>query len=134
MNPLQACLFCNYQNDAIGTILYENDFCQGIAIADEILIGRFIIIPRAHRVTVFDLAIEEWAATHTMMHEIKAYLNTTYKPDGYNVGWNTGRTAGQSIFHAHMHIIPRYEDEPLAGKGISYWIKQKENKRVINKK
>jgi diadenosine tetraphosphate (Ap4A) HIT family hydrolase len=52
-----------------------------------------------------------------------------YKPQGYNIGWNVGSVGGQEIFHAHLHIIPRYEDEPLAGKGIRYWLKQPQNKR-----
>lgn len=40
--------------------------------------------------------------------EIKAFLDNKYHPDGYNVGYNCGEAAGQSVFHCHMHIIPRY--------------------------
>lgn len=59
----------------------------------------------------------------------KKILDKKFAPDGYSVGWNTGRAGGQSIFHAHLHVIPRFKDEPLAGKGIRYWIKQKDNMR-----
>jgi lincosamide and streptogramin A transport system ATP-binding/permease protein len=44
----------------------------------------------------------------SLLHEVKAYLDNKYKPQGYNVGWNVG---GQEIFHAHLHVIPRYESE-----------------------
>ena len=49
---------------------------------------------------------------------------------GYNIGWNVNEVGGQEIFHAHLHVIPRYEDEPMSGKGIRYWIKQPQNKRI----
>ena len=124
-----SCIFCNYKNDAIGTIIFENDYCCGIEIKDDILIGRSIVIPKTHRESVFDLSKEEWNATRVLSDEIKSYLDTKYTPDGYNLGWNVGKVAGQEISHAHLHIIPRYADEPLAGKGICYWVKQKNNKR-----
>lgn len=52
-----------------------------------------------------------------------------YQPDGYNVGWNSGAVAGQEVFHAHLHVIPRFADEPLAGRGIRYALKQPTNRR-----
>jgi histidine triad (HIT) family protein len=45
------------------------------------------------------------------------------------LGWNAGNAAGQEVEYAHMHIIPRFNDEPYAGKGIRYWIKKDENIR-----
>jgi histidine triad (HIT) family protein len=63
------------------------------------------------------------------LQQVKALLDRQYAPDGYNLGWNCGQVAGQNVFHAHLHVIPRYGDEPLAGKGIRYWLKQETNKR-----
>lgn len=51
-----------------------------------------------------------------------------YHPDGYNVGWNCGAVGGQTAMHAHMHVIPRFRQEPYAGRGIRYWLKQPENR------
>jgi diadenosine tetraphosphate (Ap4A) HIT family hydrolase len=96
---------------------------------ESILIGSGLIIPRAHRETVFDLTPTEWNALHDMIHQAKNLLDQTYRPDGYNLGWNCGTVGGQHVFHAHLHIIPRYKDEPFAGKGIRYWLSQEENKR-----
>lgn len=88
-----------------------------------------MIIPKLHRETVFDLTIAEWQATFEMLQEVKALLDQKYGPDGYNVGWNCGQVGGQNVFHAHLHVIPRYKDEPLAGKGIRFWLKQETNRR-----
>ncbi|MCL2603548.1 MAG: HIT domain-containing protein, partial [Defluviitaleaceae bacterium] len=88
------------------------------------------IIPKAHKVTVFDLSFEEWEATKQLIDRVKCYLDEKYKPDGYNVGWNCGEAGGQHVFHAHLHIIPRHADEPYAGRGIRNWIKREENRRT----
>lgn len=79
--------------------------------------------------TPLDLSDDEWKDTKILMKEIKQYLDKKYKPDEYNIGWNVGKVAGQEITHAHLHIIPRYADEPYAGKGLRYWFKQPENVR-----
>jgi len=88
-----------------------------------------MIIPRAHRETLFDLTREEWEATYDLLHAAKNLIDDVFKPDGYNVGWNCGSVGGQTVFHAHLHIIPRFADEPRAGRGIRWWLKQAENKR-----
>jgi diadenosine tetraphosphate (Ap4A) HIT family hydrolase len=87
-----------------------------------------VIVPNIHRQTVFDLTPEEWADTYNLLNEVKTLLDAQYQPDGYNLGWNCGSIGGQEIFHAHLHVIPRFQNEPLAGKGIRYWLKQPENK------
>uniref|UniRef100_UPI003D23A253 HIT family protein n=1 Tax=Kroppenstedtia sanguinis TaxID=1380684 RepID=UPI003D23A253 len=60
-------------------------------------------------------------------------MDEQYQPDGYNVGWNCRETGGQSIPHAHLHVIPRFTDEHHAGKGIRHWLKQKDNRRSLAK-
>ena len=51
-----------------------------------------------------------------------------FAPDGYNVGWNCGATGGQEVFHAHLHVLPRFVQEPLAGKGIRAFLKSDANR------
>jgi len=110
-------------------IILENAYCLFIQQEEAVLIGSGLIIPKEHRETVFALTPDEWVATFTLLQQVKVLLDAQYQPDGYNVGWNCGRVGGQEVFHAHLHVIPRYADEPLAGKGIRYWIKQEANKR-----
>ena len=125
---MNNCRFCNRLADQTETIL-ENDLCVFLQKEESVLIDSGLIIPRAHRETVFDLTPSEWSALYDMIHQAKTLLDQTYQPDGYNLGWNCGATGGQHVFHAHLHIIPRYKDEPYAGKGIRYWLSQDENKR-----
>jgi diadenosine tetraphosphate (Ap4A) HIT family hydrolase len=111
-------------------IVLENELCFFLQQPQPVLTGSGLIIPKSHRETVFDLTTAEWAATFDLLGRVKKLLDSEYKPQGFNVGWNCGRVGGQEIFHAHLHVIPRYEDEPLAGKGIRYWLKQDVNKRM----
>lgn len=123
------CPFCNINSKDPQQIVLENKCCFFLQQPQEVLIGSGIIIPKQHRETVFDLTRNEWKATFVLLKQAKKLLDEKHNPDGYNVGWNAEETAGQEVFHAHLHVIPRYDDEPLAGKGIRYWIKQDLNKR-----
>jgi histidine triad (HIT) family protein len=60
---------------------------------------------------------------------MKQFVDDKEKPDGYNIGWNVFKVAGQNVPHAHLHVLARYSDEPFAGKGIRYFFKQENNKR-----
>jgi diadenosine tetraphosphate (Ap4A) HIT family hydrolase len=123
------CPFCHLEHWESLLVILENEHCQFLQKPEEILIGSGIIIPQEHRETVFDLSEEEWRATFSLLKEAKELLDAEYEPQGYNIGWNSGSVAGQEVFHAHLHVIPRYADEPLSGKGIRYWLKQPANKR-----
>lgn len=112
---------------------FENDTMMGVRsnnLKHNTLVGSYVIIPKSQVGTPFELSDKEWEDTKLLMREIKAYLDEKYHPDGYNLGWNVGKVGGQEVAHAHLHIIPRYADEPLAGKGIRYWFKQPENIRA----
>lgn len=126
---MESCLFCSIEKNPKIKVILSNQYCMFLQVPQEVLIGSGIIVPKVHRKTVFELSEDEWKATFELLQEVKEYLDNKYKPQGYNVGWNVGIIGGQEIFHAHLHIIPRYEDEPLAGKGIRYWLKQPENIR-----
>lgn len=124
---MKGCSFCTIIDKE--NVVLSNEYCLFLQKDQAVLIGSGIIIPKAHRKTVFDLTMEEWEATYRLLKEVKEFLDEKYRPQGYNVGWNSGSVAGQHIFHAHLHVIPRFSDEPLAGKGIRHWIKQPENRR-----
>ena len=90
--------------------------------------GSGVIIPVRHAETVFDLTPAEVGATFVLLEQVKAWMDERYRPDGYNVGWNCGTVGGQIAMHAHMHVIPRFRQEPYAGRGIRYWLKQPANR------
>ncbi|MCA0982950.1 HIT domain-containing protein [Halobacillus yeomjeoni] len=127
---MENCVFCQTDMDGEQGVVFENDTCMFLQKEQRILTGSGLIVPKAHKETVFDLSEEEWADTQSLMLEVKQWMDVTYNPDGYNIGWNSGAAGGQHIFHAHMHIIPRFAEEPYAGKGIRHWLKQESNRRI----
>ncbi|WP_318617824.1 HIT family protein [Sporosarcina sp. YIM B06819] len=125
------CPYCNLLADLEQQIIFENATCAYIQKPSEqqVLEGSGLIVPKRHAVDVFSLTAEEWSDTQELLLKAKVHLEGRHGHDGYSVGWNTGKTGGQSIPHAHLHVIPRFSDEPHAGKGIRYWIKQQDNRR-----
>ena len=120
------CPFCRLSGERV---LLASVHSVAIDTRDEVLVGSAMIIPRAHRETPFDFTAEEWADTFDLLQKLRSLLDAEHAPDGYNVGWNVGAVAGQEVFHAHLHVIPRYQTEPLAGRGIRYSLKQPTNRR-----
>ena len=131
---MQNCPFC-IPLPPEQTIALENEHCLFLSqlASETVLIGSGLIIPRPHRENVFDLTETEWNATYSLLQQVKSLLDERYEPDGYNVGWNCGRVGGQEVFHTHLHVIPRYKDEPYAGRGIRSWLKQEANRRPSQK-
>ena len=120
-------------------IKFENDTVIGVPttdgygkILDKTLVGSYLVVPKSGLATPFDLSEQEWLDTKKMIDTVKKYIDERYKPDGYNLGWNIGRVAGQEWEVAHLHIIPRFKDEPFANRGIRSWLKQVENTRPCN--
>jgi len=67
-----------------------------------------LIISKRHLVDFFELTDAELISLAEITRELKASLDTEHRPTGYNLAMNCGRSAGQTIFHFHLHVIPRY--------------------------
>jgi histidine triad (HIT) family protein len=91
-------------------------------------LGSCMVVPHAHRPTVFDLTDDEWRSTRSLLDHMRELIATEHAPDGFNVGWNVDPAGGQSVMHAHCHLIPRYHDEPYAGRGLRAWLKDPANR------
>ena len=111
-------------------VVFRNDLV--VFLQDERFQGALkhsgVIIPVAHRETVFDLTEQEVLATFRLLRTVKDWMDREFRPAGYNIGWNCGATGGQDQFHAHMHVIPRFEQEPMAGQGIRAALKSDANR------
>ena len=108
------CPFCNI---AAGKIIASNEYC--IAFHDRFPVspGHTLIIPRRHVADFFDMTEAEISAMNTLLREVKKRLDSELHPDGYNIGVNVNAAAGQSVFHVHMHFIPRYIGDTPNPKG-----------------
>lgn len=98
--------------------IVQNDLAFAINDANPVSPGHTLIIPIRQIETWFDATVEEWAAALELVNHVKAKLDADHAPDGYNVGFNAGRAAGQTVFHAHLHVIPRFAgdvEDPTGG-------------------
>lgn len=106
-DPNNPCLFCK---DARGVSL-TNELAYSARDSYPASPGHTLVIPRRHVASFFDLTVEEINACMGLIAEERRLLDQEFKPDGYNIGVNIGQAAGQSIFHVHIHIIPRYKGD-----------------------
>jgi diadenosine tetraphosphate (Ap4A) HIT family hydrolase len=124
------CVFCDLTQLRTADVCIENAFCLYASTRDprdppDVLPGCGVIVPIAHRPSPFDFTEEEWKATHELLLEAKAAQDERLAPDGYTLIWNCSPDFG----HAHLHVIPRFDDEPLADRGGRSAIKVPENRR-----
>lgn len=80
--------------------------------------GHIKLIPKRHVDLLCELTAEEFIAMRDLMIEAKKLIDKAHHPDGYNIGVNEGKAAGQTIFHLHIHLIPRYNGDiphPVGG-------------------
>ena len=122
-----SCVFCDIIKDK-NEIIIENELAVAFSDSFPVSQGHSLIIPKRHCETYFDLTSEEMKAMFDLSQELKKLLDKSYHPDGYNIGFNAGIDAGQSVMHCHMHVIPRYHGDALNPRGgIRKVVKIKDN-------
>lgn len=85
----------------------------------EVSPGHCLVVPIRVVPTVWEMTVEEWAECIWILTLMKTRIDKDLKPDGYNIGVNCGEAAGQTIFHAHIHLIPRFKgDHPNPRGGV----------------
>jgi diadenosine tetraphosphate (Ap4A) HIT family hydrolase len=84
--------------------------------------GHVLIVPRRHEADFFSLSGFEQAAMVALVEPIRRHLDAEFKPDAYNLGANIGAAAGQTIRHAHLHVIPRYAGDVEEPRGGVRWV------------
>lgn len=99
-------------------ILFRNKYFFIIEDTFPVSPGHLLIISNEIKKDFFELSIKEKLDLPLMIEKAKSIISLNYNPDGYNIGMNCGTAAGQTIFHFHCHIIPRYigdMDNPRGG-------------------
>lgn len=109
------CPFCQLSRKV--EIICETATCVAFYDGYPVSPGHALIIPKRHVASYFDLTDHEREAMNVMLQYVKKKVDERYHPDGYNIGINVNEAAGQSVFHVHMHLIPRYEGDVKNPKG-----------------
>ena len=106
------CIFCKIANGEIpSTTLYEDDDFRVILDLGPATRGHALLLPKEHYANLFELDDEVAAKALVRAKLVAAKLKKAMHADGFNVVQNNGETAGQTVFHFHMHLIPRYEND-----------------------
>ena len=113
---MEDCLFCDFDNDEL---IEEGQYCYARRDGYPVSEHHSLVIPKRHVASYFDLDEDEVIDMHRMVVQMKARIESMDKTvSGFNVGVNVGRDAGQSVFHVHMHLMPRRKgdiDNPQGG-------------------
>lgn len=119
-----GCIFCSPSKQR--AIIVELPLAYAIFDKYPVSEGHSLIIPKRHCQDYFDLSLEQQKACWLVVNRVKKILQERYQPDGFNVGINVGESAGQTVPHVHIHLIPRYKgDTPKPEGGIRHCIPDK---------
>lgn len=110
---MPPCPFCSPAQ----TLLAESPHALAIADAFPVARGHALIIPRRHVGSVFDLSEPELTSFFALVGKVRAQLQAELRPDAFTVGINDGAAAGQTVEHAHCHLIPRWRGDAADPRG-----------------
>ena len=100
-----ACLFCEIPKERV---IAENALAYAIRDGFPVTPLHTLIIPKRHATTYFELLEEEILACNELIKNLRASIQSEDQTvDGFNIGMNAGESAGQTVFHCHIHLIPR---------------------------
>lgn len=124
----ENCIFCKLANgDIPTTTLFEDENFRVIFDASPATVGHALIIPKDHVANVFEISDELQAKAYQLAKKMAAILVDVFKADGINILQNNNEAAGQTVFHFHIHLIPRYDSD----KAMVSWTPGEQNKEVL---
>lgn len=119
----ESCPFCH---PAAGSVFLETSLVLGLWDGFPVSAGHALIVPRRHIAKWNEATIDERQELTAAIEEVQRFVQTLHHPAAFNVGFNDGPAAGQTIGHLHIHVIPRYRgDVPVARGGIRLVIPDK---------
>lgn len=107
---MSECIFCKIIDGSIPSAkIYEDEYVYAFMDIMPLTKGHTLIIPKNHKENVYDLSEEEASNLFKVVPKIASALKESFGPVGMNLLNNNGAPAGQSVFHFHLHFIPRYD-------------------------
>ena len=108
------CIFCKIANGEIpSSTIYEDDSFRVILDLSPATKGHALILPKKHMADIFEMDEATASSIFVLASRIAKAMKTALNCDGLNIVQNNGPVAGQTVFHFHMHLIPRYNDDGL---------------------
>lgn len=119
MSANPSCPFCNV---AAGAMVQASDFTLALRDAYPVAPGHTLVVPRRHVASIFELEPEEWDDLWALVRVVRHRADELAGADGVNVGVNDGAAAGQTVAHAHVHLIPRRRGDVPDPRGGVRWV------------
>jgi diadenosine tetraphosphate (Ap4A) HIT family hydrolase len=116
----EGCVFC--RRVASGPLLAYSEHAAAFPDRHPVSPGHVLVVPRRHVEDVFRLAEEEQTDLWRLLARMRSACLAERSPDGFNVGINVGKAAGQTVLHAHVHLIPRYAGDAPDPRGGVRWV------------
>lgn len=111
---MTSCAFCSIiRGESAAELLYANRHAIAILDINPIHYGHVLVIPKTHAETFLDVPGEELADLIGATHVVTRAIVATLAPQGFNIFSNNGKAAGQSVFHMHFHVTPRYTGDNI---------------------
>ncbi|MFT9847452.1 HIT family protein [Aneurinibacillus sp. REN35] len=106
------CIFCKIIKGEIPSAkVYENEHVVAFLDISQVTKGHTLVIPKIHQQDIFELTPEVAANVYTCVPKIANAIKKQFNAEGVNLLNNNGKVAGQTVFHYHVHILPRYGSE-----------------------
>ncbi len=118
------CVFCNIEQNAY---IAQSECFYAIADRSPVTKGHTLLVSKRHFKDFFEINEQEMGDLREFIQKLKGILDAKYAPDAYNIGMNCGAAAGQTVFHYHLHLIPRYtKDNSLKNriKGMREYVNE----------
>lgn len=113
------CVFCTLP---LERVIHENWSAVAIRDGYPVSAGHTLAIPKRHVGSFFQLTIQERMDILTLLDDAKFVVDQEFHPQGYNIGINDGQSAGQTVSHVHVHLIPRYDGDLPDPRGGVRWV------------
>jgi len=109
---MKSCIFCKIvAGEILGHVVYENEHVLAFLDISQTTEGHTLIIPKVHKTDIFEMESLMMEQVFSIVPRIATALKKTFGCSGINIVSNNGESAGQSVFHYHVHLIPRYGDD-----------------------
>lgn len=116
---MNTCPFCSIDAERL---VLESEVAIAIWDAFPVSEGHIVVVPRRHVSTIYELTAGEQSALWQFVSRVRDHLMSRYRPSGFNIGFNDGLDAGQTVEHAHIHVIPRRHGDVPDPRGGIRWI------------
>jgi diadenosine tetraphosphate (Ap4A) HIT family hydrolase len=114
-----SCPFCRIDG---GRVAWSSALAIALWDVYPVSLGHALVVPRRHAASWSELTASEKAELTAGVDAVRALIDERYQPHAYNVGYNDGDAAGQTIMHFHVHVIPRYQGDVLDPRGGIRWV------------